>query len=288
MPETSQFLTTREVAALMRVKERRIYDLVARGDIPFNKTTGKLLFPKDAVLDWINKDSILTGKGQLTITGSHDPLLEAVLQQTSIDIATMWNGSSAGLERVAGGKASAAVLHIFCPTVRSWNIETVKTTCADKDVVLLHWAKRSRGLVMNPFVAPHVSTLSAILPYRLSKRQKGAGAQILFEYLLDESGIKTDQLELTATCHTELESVLSLLEGQADIAFGLEHFAAKYNLAFLPLVNESVDILVDRKMVFEPAFQTLLAFCKTNDFIAITDGFQGYDTSRLGEVSFNA
>ena len=288
MPKTSQFLTTREVAALMRVKERRIYDLVARGDIPFNKTTGKLLFPKDAVLDWINKDSILTGKGQLTITGSHDPLLEAVLQQTSIDIATMWNGSSAGLERVAGGKASAAVLHIFCPAVRSWNIETVKTTCADKDVVLLHWAKRSRGLVMNPFVAPHVSTLSAIQPYRLSKRQKGAGAQILFEYLLDESGIKTDQLKLTATCHTELESVLALLEGQADIAFGLEHFAAKYNLAFLPLVKESVDILVDRKMVFEPAFQTLLAFCKTDGFIEITDGFHGYDTSRLGEVSFNA
>ena len=95
-------------------------------------------------------------------------------------------------------------------------------------------------------------------------------------------------MELTATCHTELESVLALLEGQADIAFGLEHFAAKYNLAFLPLVNESVDILVDRKMVFEPAFQTLLAFCKTNDFIEITDGFQGYDTSKLGEVSFNA
>tara|TARA_Y100000589_G_C27143589_1_gene625820 strand:+ start:22 stop:888 length:867 start_codon:yes stop_codon:yes gene_type:complete len=288
MLETSQFLTTREVAALMRVKERRIYDLVARGDIPFSKTTGKLLFPKEAVLDWINKDSIITGKGQLTITGSHDPLLEAVLRQTSIDIATMWNGSSAGLERVASGKASAAVIHIFCPAFRSWNIEPVKTTCADKDVVLLHWAKRSRGLVMKPFVALHVSSLSAIRPYRLSQRQKGAGAQILFEHLLDEASIRTEQLELTATCHTELESVLALLEGKADIAFGLEHYAIKYNLEFLPLINESVDILVNRKMVFEPAFQTLLAFCKTDSFKELEGAFHGYDTSRLGEVSFNA
>ena len=288
MPETSQFLTTREVADLMRVKERKIYDLVARGDIPFNKTTGKLLFPKDAVLDWINKDSILAGNGQLTITGSHDPLLEAVLRQTSIDIATMWNGSSAGLERVAGGQASAAVLHIFCPAVGSWNIDPVKATCADKNVVLLHWAKRSRGLVMNPCVAPHVSSFSAIRPYRLSVRQKGSGAQILFEHLLDEASIKTDQLELTATCHTELECVLAILEGQADIAFGLEHFATKYNLAFLPLINESVDILFDRQMVFQPAFQNLLAFCKTDGFIELADGFDGYDTSGLGEVSFNA
>ena len=288
MLETSQYLTTKEVAALMRVKERKIYDLVAKGDIPFSKTTGKLLFPKDAVLDWINKDSILAGKRQLTITGSHDPLLEAVLRQTDLGIATMWNGSSAGLERVAEGQASAAVLHIFCPEVRSWNIDTVKATCADRDVVLLHWAQRSRGLVMTSSVAPHVSSLSAIRPYRLSQRQSGAGAQILFQHLLDESNINKDELELAGICHTELESVLALLEGQADISFGLQHFAAKYNLAFLPLINESVDILVERKMVFEPAFQALLAFCKTDGFTELADGFKGYDTARLGEVSFNA
>ena len=115
MLETTQYLTTREVAALMRVKERRIYDLVAKGDIPFSKTTGKLLFPKDALLAWIDKDSLPAGKAQLTISGSHDPLFETVLRQTGIDIATLWNGSTAGLERVVEGKASASVLHIFCP-----------------------------------------------------------------------------------------------------------------------------------------------------------------------------
>ena len=89
-------------------------------------------------------------------------------------------------------------------------------------------------------------------------------------------------------CHTELEAVLTLLEGQADTAFGLEHFAAKYNLAFLPLVFESVDILVDRKMVFEPAFQTLLAFCQSDSFTELLSGFEGYDTTALGQVRFNA
>ena len=111
MPETSQYMTTREVAALMRVKERKIYDLVAKGDIPVSKTTGKLLFPKDAVLAWIDKDSLRTDKTQLTISGSHDPLFEAVLRQTGIDIATLWNGSTAGLERVAKGQASACLLY---------------------------------------------------------------------------------------------------------------------------------------------------------------------------------
>ena len=288
MPETSQYMTTSEVAALMRVKERKIYDLVAKGDIPVSKTTGKLLFPKDAVLAWIAKDSLPADKTQLTISGSHDPLFETVLRQTGIDIATLWNGSTAGLERVVKGQASASVLHIFCPVEQSWNINAVKAACAEKDVVLLHWANRSRGLVMTTSAAENVSSLSAILPWRLSQRQAGTGAQILFDHLLAEAGLKKDELDLGVACHTELETVLTLLEGQADIAFGLEHFAAKYNLAFLPLVSESVDILVDRKMVFEPAFQTLLAFCHSDSFTELLSGFHGYDTTGLGQVRFNA
>ena len=288
MPETSQYMTTREVAALMRVKERKIYDLVARGDIPFSKTTGKLLFSRDAVLAWIDKDSLPADKTQLTISGSHDPLFETVLRQTGIDIATLWNGSTAGLERVVKGQASASVLHIFCPVKQSWNIDAVKAACAEKDVVLLHWANRSRGLVMTTSAAENVSSLSAILPWRLSQRQAGTGAQILFDHLLAEAGLKKDELDLGVACHTELEAVLTLLEGQADIAFGLEHFATKYNLAFLPLVSESVDILVDRKMVFEPAFQTLLAFCHSDRFTELVSSFEGYDTTGLGQVRFNS
>ena len=288
MPETSQYMTTREVAALMRVKERKIYELVAKGDIPFSKTTGKLLFPKDAVLAWIDKDSLPAGKIQLTISGSHDPLFETVLRQTGIDIATLWNGSTAGLERVVKGQASASVLHIFDPAEHSWNIHAVRAACAEKDVVLLHWANRSRGLVMTTSAAENVTSLSAIRPWRLSQRQAGTGAQILFDYLLAEAGLKKGQLDLGVACHTELESVLTLLEGQADIAFGLQHFASKYNLAFLPLVTETVDILIDRKMVFEPAFQALLTFCHTESFTELVSGFDGYDTAGLGKVRFNA
>ena len=64
----------------------------------------------------------------------------------------------------------------------------------------------------------------------------------------------------TEASHTELEAVLALLEGQADIAFGLQHLASRYNLAFLPLITESVDIIVDRRLGLEPAFQAFQAF----------------------------
>ena len=43
------YLTTKEVADLLRLKERKVYDLVAEGGIPCVRATGKLLFPRDLV-----------------------------------------------------------------------------------------------------------------------------------------------------------------------------------------------------------------------------------------------
>ena len=53
-PETSpRYLTTKEVAALLRVRERKVYDLAAAGGIPHRRITGKLLFPRAEILAWI-------------------------------------------------------------------------------------------------------------------------------------------------------------------------------------------------------------------------------------------
>ena len=55
---TPDFLTTKEVAALLRVKERKVYDMVAEGEIPHRRITGKLLFPRAALEAWLEGDVI--------------------------------------------------------------------------------------------------------------------------------------------------------------------------------------------------------------------------------------
>ena len=49
----TEFYTTGELAALLRVKQRKIYDLVAQGALPVRKVTGKLLFPRDEISLWL-------------------------------------------------------------------------------------------------------------------------------------------------------------------------------------------------------------------------------------------
>src|SRR6476619_285264 len=101
------YLTTREVADLLRLKERTVYDLVAEGDIPCVRFTGKLLFPRDLIEAWLARNLEYKpgveslGARPPICGGSHDPLLDWALREAETGLAVSFGGSLDGLRRLA-------------------------------------------------------------------------------------------------------------------------------------------------------------------------------------------
>ena len=65
-PEPSRFMNVREVARYLQVNEKKVYALVSEGSIPATRLTGKWLFPRDLVDQWMLESShggLLTGAG---------------------------------------------------------------------------------------------------------------------------------------------------------------------------------------------------------------------------------
>ena len=52
---TNRYLTAKELAQLLRLGERKVYDLASSGDIPCVRAVSKLLFPRDAIDAWLNQ-----------------------------------------------------------------------------------------------------------------------------------------------------------------------------------------------------------------------------------------
>jgi len=100
--DTTEFLTTKEVAELLRIKERKLYDLVSAQEIPFVKATGKLLFPKAELLHWIRTGELMStpkNNARLNVlAGSHDPLLEWAIRESGCGLAMQFDGSLSGLD----------------------------------------------------------------------------------------------------------------------------------------------------------------------------------------------
>ncbi len=278
-----RYLTTKEVAALLRVRERKVYDLAAAGDIPHRRITGKLLFPSAEILAWIEGGGVTaSGERPAVLTGSHDPLLDWAVRESGSGLATLWNGSLDGLEAFADGRAALAGLHI--PEETDWNVRTVAGRGV-RGSVLISWAARARGLVLSEPVHKEVRCFSDLRGLRVAMRQPGAGAAALFENLLSKEGLAaTDLVPSAELARTESDAAAAVAAGEADAALGIEAMARQFHLPFLPLVRERFDLLIDRRAYFTDRVQTLMVFARGDALKRKADAMGGYDLSGSGHV----
>ncbi|MCB1972110.1 MAG: helix-turn-helix transcriptional regulator [Geminicoccaceae bacterium] len=279
----STYLTTREVAELIRVKERKVYDLAAAGEIPHRRITGKLLFPRDEIRAWLHGDVPEDSQQRPSvITGSHDPLLEWAIRESACGLATLFNGSSDGLDTWISGKAGACGLHLR--ENDDWNISRLDRANLH-GAVLVNWAHRRRGLLLGESTRDKVTGIADLRGWRVARRQEGAGAQMLFEELLRRENISAEEiLPVAGPAHTESDAAAAVVSGEADATLGIEAMARRFRLEFVPVIDEVFDLLIDRRTYFQPPMQALLDFTRTPNFTGKAEAMGGYDIADLGRV----
>ncbi|MEO1793145.1 MAG: helix-turn-helix transcriptional regulator [Pseudomonadota bacterium] len=287
------YLTTKELAALLRIKERKVYDLAATGAVPCSKAMGKLLFPRAEIEQWIADGKTRAPDRRAApapdvFLGSHDPLLEWAIRESDCGLATHFDSSLDGLARFARREGIASGLHLRNPETAQWNVDVVGQRFQRHAVVLVGWTERRRGLVMRPEFEGKVAALADIRGLRVVPRQQDAGAQQLLDQMLSEIGLTRRDLTLLKPARSEADAVLRVSEGDADVTFSLEAVADQFRLPFVPVVDERFDLLVDRRSWFEPPLQRLMQFTGTRAFRQRAKSMAGIDISELGTVRFNS
>ena len=295
MPE---LMTTREVADYLRIKERKVYDLVRHGDIPCTRVTGKWLFPKALIDRWVGGRTEtpdgLAGEAAAApppiVAGSHDPLLDWALRESGSDLALHPGGSLDGLRRLAAGEAVAAGTH--APDEDgAYGAKTAAGALAGQPAVVVEWAWRRQGLVVAPGNPHRLSSVADLARpgLRVALRQEGAGSRLLLEQLLARAGLAVGHLGgIDAVAHGESELALAVLAGKADAGLAIEASARQHRLDFVPLARERYDLVLLRRAYFEPPIQALLGFARTRRFAERAGEFGGYEVGGLGSVVFNA
>ena len=285
------YLTTRELADLLRIKERKVYDMATRGEVPCVRVVGKLLFPREAISQWI--DAARSGPATRTnlpipptIVGSHDPLLDWALRESGSGLAAFFDGSDDGLQRFRLREGVACAIHVH--DNGQWNVATVKQQLANHAVVLVEFARRSRGFIVPMNNPLGITSLCELSNRRVAQRQPGAASQQLFEHLLRQSKLDASIVSFAQEqARTEDELGMQVFDEKVDVAFGLESVAKRLRLDFVPLLEERFDLLVWQAAWFDEPFQTLLEFMRTQVFLDKADSLGGYDVSQLGKVRYN-
>lgn len=291
-----QLFTTAEAAAYLRLKERKIYEMVAEGSVPCTKVTGRWLFPKAELDHWLiasvtRPAGVTRPEPAPIISGSHDPLLEWALRESGSGLATLAVGSEAGFTRFAAGEAVAAAIHLHAldDAEADANVASLKSRSDLHDAVMIAFCRREQGFLVPAGNPQKLGSIDDVMSKRarIATRPNGAGAQLLLLALLDRAKASLDRLAVVApVAPTGPDIAQAIRAGRADTGIATRGVANAAGLDFVPIIWEPFDLVMRQRDFFQPPLQALLKFLQSDEFAARARELGGYDIQSAGSVRF--
>lgn len=290
----SRFLTVRQVARYLDLHEKKVYALAAEGQIPATKVTGKWLFPRDMVDQWLLESAhggVLTDR--LVVAGSDDPLLYRAIMQLANQVqggalvSYTHTGTQLGLTLLARRRADVCAMH-WGPAEQSEHrhLAVVRQYPQHHDWVVQRAFYREQGLILAADIRPADGDINNLFnpKVRWAMRQEGAGSQRFLRETLARHSIDPASLRVTGQANSEREAAALVALAQADVAPGARAAAAEFGLEFLPIGWEAYDLVLRRGVYFRRLFQKLFEQLHSPECRRWAQLLGGYDYADHGKV----
>ena len=296
----SPFLTTKEVAEFLHVNEKMVYVLVNDKGLPASKVTGKWLFPRRLVEQWLEANisnyrpsTVPVDNSLLLLAGSDDPLFQRALslfQKKFPDkIAFFANlGSMGGISTLRRSLCHIGVCHLLQNDKKEYNFDFANREL-DHPPVFLNFSKREQGLIVakgNPKGIESTADL-ARKDVTIVNRPLTTGTRLLLDYELSQKKIAHKNVKgYEHEVSRHIDAGLEVLTGQVDVAPGIRAIAGMLDLDFLPLRWERFDLLINKERFFDRGIQDFISLLHEESFRQLAESFIGYDVSFSGKMLF--
>ena len=301
MGNAKQYLNTKEVAQLLQVNEKVVYNLVSEKGLPATKVTGKWLFPRHLVEEWIDlyivnlpvSGNLSLDSERLFLAGSDDLLIQRALSiynsQTSNSIAYFANiGSMGGLKALRQSVCHIAACHLLQDDNQEYNFQFADNEL-DRSPVFVNFSKRQQGVLLAPGNPKQITAIADLAKKGITivNRPLNTGTRLLLDYEISRSDISSSDIsgyEHEVSRH--IDAGFAVLNNEVDAAPAISPVAELLGLDFLPLRWERFDLLINRERFFEPAIQRFINVLHDPLFRAEAEKFNGYDMSLSGKMIY--
>ena len=296
-------LTSREVAAYLGIHEKHVYRLLRQGRLPGTKVTGRWVFSRRLVREWIearSREVVSPGHSSagtpraephhIIIVGSDDVLLQIVEREfnrrhPSLLVTSATMNSAAGLTAVRERRAHIAGIHLLDPDSGEYNQPHVEVAFAGKRALLVTLAHRQEGLILPRNNPKQVSGIADVirLRLRLATREIGSGVRVLQDHLLASHKLgRRQQPRSELPLATHLEVAAAVAEGRVDAGIGVMAPARSLGLEFIPLAWERYDLLTTEEAFYHRPTQTFFEMIKSDWLRQLIATLPGYDARQTG------
>ena len=226
----------------------------------------------------------------LVITGSHDPLIDELIDLMKIKrpdskVVSSHVGSMGGLMALKRGESHMGGTQLLDEEAGGYNKSYIRRYFPDGGVRLLSCVYRSQGLIVAKDNPKGITSVADLTKVNYVNRQKGSGTRILLDYLLKQNGIEPSQIkgyDREEITHTSVAAAVA--SGTADAGMGILAAAKIYGLGFIPLVQEQYDLVVAEETMNHPEYARLMEVMKSDEFAQRLEKLGGYQFNNPGEI----
>jgi putative molybdopterin biosynthesis protein len=300
--EKKSLLNTREVAEFLDINEKMVYSLISDKGLPATKVTGKWLFPRQLVEQWLENETINYPKavnplppyhGLLIVSGSNDILLDRILslfnRQHPEHLAVFGNlGSLGGIRALRQNLCHIASSHLLQEDEEEYNFDFAREEL-DQIPAVVNFCFREQGIIVargNPKGIHKIEDLAGE-DIRIVNRPPGTGTRLLLDGELEKAGIRGEDIPGYETeLQRHMDVGLEVLAGRADAGPGIRAVAGLLDLDFIPLRDERFDFIILKDRFFDQGILLFLGLLRSPYLKESITNLTGYDLSRSGEMVY--
>jgi excisionase family DNA binding protein len=302
---SEEMMSTKEVAKYLSIHEKQVYALIKSKKIPSTRVTGKWVFPKKLIDDWI--DSSAKGgleqarqkskriEGAFLASGSNDPILDMLhtymrKSYPEFYIFSANIGSTDGLKALNMGYTDIAWSHLLDPKSGQYNIPFLSDYLPNVRPVVVNLFHRDLGFVVAHKNPLHIRGFEDLAnkEVRLINRQKGSGTRVLLDHYLKRLRITPSKINgYEREVYTHFEVGLSILSKEADVGIATVAVSKLLGLPFIPITQECFDMILDQSTFFEKGIQAFIEILNSQEFRNRIGGLGSYDFKNSGKILYS-
>ena len=263
----SPFLSVAELAVLLHLNEKKVYQLAGDGSLPGTKITGKWLFPRSLIEQWIIENShggVLADR--LLIAGSDDRLVHKVCGRLAVDwqrsalLAYCPAGTRHGLSMLDAGRVDACFINWGAAEAHGRRHRALLRGYRNHaSWTVVRCFERNQGVLLGSDTsAKDGKELLNNERLRWALRDGDTGTDRILADACAAHGVSVDRLNIVSRHHSERAAAAAVAAGEADATPGVESVAHEYRLEFLAMNTVAIDLVLEKRTYFRQLVRELL------------------------------
>ena len=301
---SEEIMNTKEVAHYLGIHEKQVYALIKAKRIPSTRVTGKWIFPKKLIDEWIETNTrpgmaearrkSKRIEGALLASGSNDPILDILKtyirkSYPEFYIFSANTGSTAGLKALNRRYTDIAWSHLLDPKSGEYNLPYLSPYLPNLKPVVINLFYRQLGFLLPSRNPLHIRGFEDLTKSKVNfvNRQKGSGTRVLLDFHLKKLGIPSSKVNgYENEVYTHFEVGLSILAKEADVGIATGAVSKLLGLSFVPITQESFDMILDQPTFFERGVQAFIEILNSPGFRSRVEPLGSYDFKNSGKILY--